>query len=363
MLPYFLANIIAISIIYVGYRFKFNSISLTVTLFLSAIPLIVITSFKHLKVGTDSMSYVFYFNKIKSSSALFTIVEEQGEAAFWLLNYVGHFATDNYYIIFLFSSLIITSCYFYSIKTFNLKTLSLVTLLLIGPYFFQLNGTRQAIAIAIFSVSVIFIIKKQPIHYISSILLGFLFHKSIIICLPLYFIFKGDVKPRKIVFIIFVFIIFIIFFQNIINIASSIDSRYSTYGDEQKTHGGVVVSAFNILLFCWFLICRLTNKKVLTTRTFDILLSLYLLGTLVSILSILLKIDPSGFLRMSIYFIQMNIFLLPMTIMSFRDDNTRYIITFTAVILMGLYFYLTTATFSHLTPYRFNPVVEMNNES
>ena len=37
---------------------------------------------------------------------------------------------------------------------------------------------------------VIFLIKKQPLRYISSIFIGFLFHKSIIICLPLYYIFK-----------------------------------------------------------------------------------------------------------------------------------------------------------------------------
>jgi hypothetical protein len=363
VIPYFIANIISLIFIYIGYRFKFNRIALTSVFVFSAIPLIIITSFKYIKIGTDTESYVHYFDKLYSWSATLSIIDKQGEAGFWLMNYLGHFISHDYFIIFLLSSLIITACYFYSIKVFNLKTLSLFTLLFIGPYYFQLNGTRQAIAIAIFSISVIFIIKKQPLRYIVSIFIGFLFHKSIIICLPLYFMFKGEIKPRKIAVIIFIFLIVVVFFQSFINFASSLDDRYSSYGDQQDSHGGLVVSTFNISLFCWFILCRVVNIKALANRKFDILLSLYFLGTLVSLLSILLKIDPSGFLRMSIYFIQMNIFLLPMTILSFRDHSTRYIITFFAVLLMTVYFYLTTNAFSNLTPYRFNPVIEISNES
>jgi len=348
---------------YAGYRFKFNRIALTASLVLSAIPLIIITGFKYKRVGTDTPHYVEYFDKINSVDSLIAIINLKGEPAFWILNYLGHFISDNYFSVFVLSSIIVTSCYLYSIKQFNLKTLSLATLLLIGPYLFQINGTRQAIAIAIFSVSVLFIIDKKPIKYVLSIFIGCLFHKSIIICLPLYFIFKGEIKPRKIAFILFFFLLFIIFFQSFISIASSIDSKYSNYGDQQETSGGVVVSTFNIILFVWFVLCRKVNARHLGTRTFDILLALYLLGTLISILSIVLRIDPSGFLRMSIYFIQLNIFLLPMTIKSFKDYQTRLIIGICSVIFMSLYFYLTTSTFSNLAPYRFNPIVEINNES
>jgi hypothetical protein len=150
-----------------------------------------------------------------------------------------------------------------------------------------------------------------------------------------------------------------VFFQLFINIASSVDSRYSSYGTQLDTRGGVVVSLFNVLLLIWFVGCRKVNKHILATKTYDTLLVLYFLGALISILSVVLGVDPSGFLRMSWYFIQMNVFLLPMTIMSFRDNNTRYIITFSAVIFMTLYFYLTTSAFSNLSPYRFNPIIEV----
>jgi len=358
LLPYFFANFLSISILFIGYRFKFNKIALLSLFFLAAIPLIFITAFKASTVGTDTVSYIYFFNRLANFQALLAFIEKQGEVGFWLLNYIGHAFSDNHYIIFLYSSLIVTTCYLYSIKTFNLKTLSLFTLLFIGPYYFQLNGTRQAIAIAVFAVSVVFIIKKQPIRYIISIFIGFLFHKSIIICLPLYLIFRKDIKPKKVAAIIVLFIVVLVFFQTFINFAASIDTRYSSYGDRTESHGGVMVSMFNILLFAWFMICRNINRVILGTRTFDTLLTLYLMGVLISLLSIVLKVDPSGFLRMSLYFIQMNIFLLPMTIISFKDDSTRYIINSLAVLLMMVYFYLTTSAFSHLTPYKFNPIID-----
>lgn len=358
MLPYFIAIFMAVSVIFIAYRFKFNEIALSFSFILSSIPLIILSGFKYKRVGTDTHTYIYYFDEIKSFSDVMYIVDKAGEIGYWSLMYIGHYFTDDYFIIFTFTAMIVAACYSYSLKAFNLKALSLTTLLLIGPYFFQLNGNRQAITIAIFSISVIFLIKKQPVKYFASILIGFLFHKSIIICLPIYFIFRGEIKARKIAIILFLFILFLVFFQSFISIASDVDSRYSSYGKRQDSAGGVVMSSFNILLLIWFVFCRRINAHILGTKTYDTLLVLYLLGSLISILSMALGIDPSGFLRMSLYFIQMNIFLLPMSIMSFRDDTTRYIITFAGVLLMVLYFYMTTSTFSNLTPYSFNPIIE-----
>jgi hypothetical protein len=353
MLPYLIAIALSVSIYFISYRYKMTHNAMLFTQGLAAIPLIVITGFKYIKVGTDTGSYVFYFNKIHSFADVLAITQSHGEFGYWFLTYLGRLLTDSYFIIFLLSSLIITPCYLYALKRFNLRTLSFICLLLIGPYFFQLNGMRQAIAIAIFSISVLFIIDKKPIAFLASIFIGFLFHKSMIICLPLYFLFKDDIKPRKVALILFVFVVLLLSFEKFVSIAASVDERYATYADKKDTVGGAVVSTVNILLLFWFVLCRFWHKSVLASRPFDILLTLYLLGVMVSALSIILQIDPSGFLRMSIYFIQLNVFLIPMTIFSFKDSGTRYFLMMAAIVVMFMYFYLTTSTFSNLVPYRF----------
>ncbi|NMP30450.1 EpsG family protein [Thalassotalea sp. M1531] len=357
MLPYFIANFTALAFFHIAFRQKLSTAACYLLIFFSSIPLIVIAGLKFRKVGTDTGSYVFFYNHIISFTDAFDMASEHGEIGYWLLNSLGHQISDNYFALFTLTAIIITACYMYALKQFNLKTLSLFTLLFIGPYYFQLNGNRQAISIAIFAISTIFIIKEQPIKYIISILVGFLFHKSMIICLPIYFIFRGQIKPRKIALILLGFFIFIVFFQSFINVASGVDSRYSSYGDARSESGGVVVSLFNIILLAWFFIVRIINRQYLANRTYDVLLSLYLLGALVSIISMVLSVDPSGFLRLSVYFIQLNMFLLPLSVMSFKDNQTRHVIVFAAILLMMAYFYMTTSTFSNLTPYRFNPIL------
>ena len=353
MLPYLVTILLSVGIFYVGFRYKFDEAALKISYMLAAVPLIVLTGFKYIKVGTDTGSYVFYFNKIHTFADVLSLASSHGEFGFWFLNYIGRLITDDYYIVFLLSSLIITPCYFYALKRFNLQTASLICLLLIGPYFFQLNGTRQAIAIAIFSISVLFILEQKPLAFFISIFIGFCFHKSMVICLPLYFIFKGEIKPRKVAVILVVFVLLLLSFQKFVSIAASVDSRYSTYGDQKDTYGGAVVSLVNLLWLGWFVLCRFWHKSLLATRAFHVLLTLYLLGVLVGMLSLILKIDPSGFLRMSIYFIQLNVFLIPMTILSFRDPSTRYLVMVGLIAFMFMYFYLTTSAFSNLVPYRF----------
>jgi len=357
MLTYLVAIFVATLFVFVSEQFNFNRYAKTVTYWLAFIPLIIITAFKYRKVGTDTGTYIFYFEKLTTFESVIDMHTLHGEGAFWFLNFLGHTFTDNYFIIFLFSSLIVSTCYLIVVKHFKLGTLSFLTLLLIGPYFFQLNGNRQAITIALFAVAVIFILEKKPWHYLLVIFVGFFFHKSMIICLPIYYIFRNEIKPGKLVFIIVSFLVLLVFFDSFVNAASGVDSRYSTYAERQNNYGGAIVSLFNLALFGWFLLVRHANPKALPLRTFDTMLAIYFLGILICLLSLILKINPSGFLRMSIYFIQMNMFLLPMTIYSFRIISTRTILIISMVPLMLLYFYMTTSAFSNLVPYRFNPVL------
>lgn len=57
------------------------------------------------------------------------------------------------------------------------------------------NGIRQTLAVAIFMFSTIFIKKRNLPIFLALILFGFLFHKSILIVLPLYFIKDFHLKP------------------------------------------------------------------------------------------------------------------------------------------------------------------------
>ena len=69
---------------------------------------------------------------------------------------------------------------------------------------FYLNGVRQAAALSCFVCACSFIKDRKLYHYLVAILIGFMFHKSIIIWLPMYWIvnkeFLKDIKAQYIIF-------------------------------------------------------------------------------------------------------------------------------------------------------------------
>ena len=84
------------------------------------------------------------------------------------------------------------------------------------------------------------------------------------------------------------------------------------------------------------------------------LLNIYLIGLVPALASVIGSVNPSGVLRLSIYFSHTSILLWPMVFMSFRRLENRVIVTGSFFIIAVVYFILTTSTFSSLTPYQLN---------
>lgn len=79
----------------------------------------------------------------------------------------------------------------YSIPAFCLYFLTYTELI---------NGIRQDLACAMFIYALFFIREGKPIYYACVILLGSLFHVSVLLMLPFYFIRKLTISPRFYIF-------------------------------------------------------------------------------------------------------------------------------------------------------------------
>ncbi|WP_415407161.1 EpsG family protein [Sulfurovum sp. CS9] len=132
-------------------------------------------------------------------------------------------------------------------------------------FFWTMSGLRQSIAIVIFFYSIKFIIERNPIYYISSILIASLFHLSVLIMLPIYLLSKIKFN-RKLFFILYVLSIFFIgneWFLNqmsqlIVFISSKVEvlSSYLFYLDsdsftaqEKRTSSGLGIILTIITVF------------------------------------------------------------------------------------------------------------------
>lgn len=347
---YLIVVTVSLLLFCLGNNLKSNKLNALSFIILSALVMIIFSGMRSSHVGTDTGAYIYFFESSIDYKIVMERIRGQGEAAFWLLNYFTRSLSSNYIIMFSLNALIITYCYYRGIiKQSESPAYSLAVLLLIGPYFFHFNGARQGIALAIYFVSIKYLVDKSFAKYSFCIMLAFLFHKSVIFCLPFYFFFHKEFNVKNSLLLTFPFLIFIFLFQDFVNITSDIDSRYSSYGVKQDNAGGVVTNMFNIILFIWFLISSYLFK--IKSQIYDICLNIFYVGVLINISSLFLQINPSGFLRLSVYFTQVSLFLLPISVYSIKNKVIRSSVVLLSFILMYVYLYLTVTSFSNLVPY------------
>jgi hypothetical protein len=317
--------------------------------------MVLVAAVRDKSVGTDTSSYLRYFNNIRTFDDVLANGEKMGEYGFWILTWLAHLISDQYFYYFLVIAVIVVGCYQWAIVKYSVHIgISFFAFITTGLYLFFFNGARQGIAAAICALAIGPLLKNNFKKYIGFILLAFLFHKTAMFMVPCFYFFNkpNTFKNNLIIFIIGC--ITIVFYQTIVERASQIDTRYAGYAAIEQG-GGFIMAGFNFVLGMFFLIYK---KFVRIDRVhYDCFLNMYIFGMMISLVSSLLKADPSGFVRFSLYLDIAGIFLWPIV---FKNLTTRLsIFIFGFVFIWGfiIFFVLTTLRFSNLAPYAINPYV------
>ncbi len=134
--------------------------------------------------GNDYASYLYHYNSIQSGwESPF-----DGEPLYTLLN---QSFPSFYWIIAATSLAFVMAVYLLVHRNLEQEYAWLGLLIfVISPYLFLMNlsAIRQCIAMVFFVVAVHFGIRRKPVFYIASVVLGALFHKSAYVLLPVYFL-------------------------------------------------------------------------------------------------------------------------------------------------------------------------------
>ncbi len=306
---------------------------------------------RHYDVGTDTINYMLILGK----SSSFHDVAALSEPLFSIFSIVVNslpFDFDTRFILYLFFiSFVIVFIYLRCIFDYSKhESQSFLLFFLLGIYTFHFNGARQAITIALFLFAYRFIVNGSFFKYCIVIVIGFFIHKSIILMLPFYWVFRTGLDKRTVSFICMGSVLAAFLIQPIVEFAASYDSRYSTYADAKYGGGGLVSVVFYTMLLIWLLISMKLN------RISDVLYKSSVMAMIVSVcigwVSIVLSLNPSGILRLIVYFLQFSLFSLPVSISSFKDGRTKVVLYTVIYIVLFVYFYLTTFNFSGLFPYK-----------
>lgn len=177
----------AVSInLYFTEKIKVNSFAHQFILWFPAFFIYIIPLALQFNVGTDYFSY--YNNFYDGGHTLF--LKKQEYLYYYLEELV--IALGEPQLQFVFVSIIQGTLFFYTLyllknKGYNVFLIFLIFFLATGMYHNQMNGIRQYIAIYCFIIFCLFAVDKKYLKAFLFFLLGFYFHKSILIPL-LYFI-------------------------------------------------------------------------------------------------------------------------------------------------------------------------------
>lgn len=320
----------------------------TIALLLTLLP-----SIRSKEVGTDTDSYVRIFESTEKFQDILLFKMEVGYSIF---SFVCSYLFTNYFFLLTIIAFVVVITYTRIIAYFSQNYfLSFYIYITSGIYVFFFNGARQGIAAALTTYSIIYIVEKRIFQYIILILIAISFHKTAVIMLPIYFLVNRPNSYKFNLLIIIITLLIITNLQSFVGLITGIDDRYESYG-ENSEGGGLLTILFNILLGFVFLFLKKFIKKKLDI--YNIFLNLYLLCMIISIVALFAQSNPSGFLRLTIYFSWTTIFMWPIVIMNINQQGFRLLLYLLIIIFYGIYFYFSLLMFSNMVPFTINPIIK-----
>lgn len=348
MLPYLYLVFGVYTLTFLGRCYGSKGIA-RLTLCFAITALILFAGLRGYSVGTDTGNYKRWFDGIHKFSSAFNLGTEIGFSA--LLG-VARSISDSYVFFLLAAATLTVTFYITAIaKMVRHYETAVYVYITLGTYTFLFNGVRQAIAASITFWAIRFVLEKRLFAYVLSVAIAASFHLSALVALPLYFIAGNKLRLSRVVFLVVVAIGLGLLFKFSSGLTLLLFSdHYSAYA-EISAGGGGVMSAFLLAQGILLTIIRrmLGHKR----EKYTILLNIYLISILPVLISTLASLNPSGILRLHIYFSSSAILMWPMAVHS-SAKRDRPLIGFTFFCVTMAFFVLTTSAFSDLVPYYIN---------
>lgn len=304
-------------------------------------------------IGTDTQIYVNWtFNSnIKASniSEALNFADYSGiELGYCLLNYYVSRFTDNFNVIyFVLEFVFLFFSYFGCVKISKKLSISFSYTFLIFMFLFynkSLNLCRQSIAMSICLYSLTYIIERDWKNFFLLMFVAFNFHRSVILFIPLYFVYKycttKNQNNKLILFLIVISILVgVLFFKQIIILLVNIgvlSNKYLNYVYKYGSGNNIklieIASQTSLLLLILFYNKYLTNKNEINKFLVYV--------TILSFVTFLIGFNATYSQRISYYYTYCSIFLLPQIVLSAKKGKDKLLNLFLSLILVFGYFYL-----------------------
>ena len=244
--------------------------------------------------------------------------------------------------VFLISCFITITLLFATFKRYAI--FPLITILLYMRYgYLQLNTmfVRQGIAIALFLFSLKYIVDKKLLKYILINLLGFFFHSSLLVALPLYFFVNKRFSNLFMVAAVFISVLlsFVDWIGYIVNFLPSF-MQGAVIGYSESEVWGDMLGKINlaviekITIFCICIFCRKKLEK--KNHLFNIMFNLFVLNLVAYYAFFQSYVFQQ---RITMVFQLSSIFLIPFLLLLLHNIRDKFIML-TLFIIIVIFFFM-----------------------
>lgn len=303
--------------------------------FIAAILVIgLVSGLRSVNVGTD-LSYTYFpnFNKILKGDL--TVYTEKG---FTYFNKFLQQFSSNPQILTLSTSFIFafTLC-FVSIKYSKSPILSVIVACLSTAYFISLNNVRQSIACIIMIAAYPSLYKKQLLKFLLFVLIGCIFHYSVLIFIPVYmFINWRWIKKRFLSIAIILTVSLPVLTKGLLLLISKTKYNYFLVSDFNNGNANKLNIIFGLV---WFVIAFIIlYKDRMKHRQSWTLLALQFFSFWTSLLSLFISVSEM-ISRLTNFFIFYQILIIPYLVSMQKKKSRKILIICLYLITYGLYMY------------------------
>ena len=322
--------------------------------FLAAMILVFFAGIRSKSIGVDTGNYIRYFLRFDLNQPLISS-EGRGDYGFDLLQRLAKHISEEYWSLLFVIAAFAVYFTFKTLRSLSLNlSLSVFLYITLGTYLFFFNGARQGIAAAIYGVALIQILNRKFYKYILWVFVASLFHKTVLMMLPFYFVLRMKFSMKKMVLFSVISVLALLYISSILSLFDDFtEDRYGVY-ENRGAQGGYLLTFFYVFSASVLIYFRKFINEASRTL-YDKYLYLTVFGALVYLVVTLTGKDVN-FLRLSLYFSFGNMLIWPIVfeqVKFFKIPGIRLLF-----FLVHLVFYfIFLSKMRGYVPYTFNPSI------
>lgn len=312
-----------------------------------SLPLVLFATFRScFRYMNDTVRYKTLLERIDVAMCM-----EETEKGFYFLVLLFKYMHANTEILFFVVALILIVLLNYILFKYSPDYFLSISAFVFSFLYFHLicAAMRQGIATIIFLSVFPLILKKKYILTIIILLIGALFHNSLLFCIPFVFICNDKILNKKIIIFGLLFIFLIILFGNLDSLINQLTDQLdyyndSSYTDNRDARGMSIMSLIYKSMPLFLSLFYIKKIKELNYPAINICFNLSAIGLVINIIAIFTCGITFG--RLAYYFNVYSILFLPYLIKYCINNKYKNIFMLSVFIFyLAVYFIMSSKSY------------------